>query len=295
MNIFFLSIFILLLCGSKNADATISGVHGIQYQKNSQTMCPTNGMSSIGLGVGGNFKGHACSLNPPGGLYVPKSGNYKVRLYIYTAGTKPWMYAESTSGYFDATKELATQNVALSGSDKPLDPYQSQYIDYCYTMVDDQGNEFAPNGCASAPPLPPDPPAPPTSCTVNSGNALVVSFDSLDRSTLPTSADYSSMVSHRVPVVCTGGIDVSVTFKLNYTPITMNGTESVKSSSKGLGVAIGYDNKILATTDVTPVTFISGSNELDLNFQAVRDPAVAVEDIPTGYFSASAVLVMTQQ
>jgi type 1 fimbria pilin len=295
MNIFFLSIFTLLIFNPKNAGATISGVHGIQYQKNSQTMCPTNGLSGIGLGTGGNFKGNACSLNPPGGMYVPKSGNYKVRLYIYTKGTKPWMYAESTSGYFDATKELATQNVALSGSDKPLDPYQSQYIDYCYTMVDDQGNEFAPGDCGGAAPLPPDPPAPPTSCTINGSNALNVNLDTVERSALPTSADYSSMTSYSIPVVCTGGVDVSVTFKLNYTPITMNGTESVKSTSNGLGVAIGYDNKILATTDVTPVTFISGSNELDLNFQAVRDPAVALEDIPTGSFSASAVLVMTQQ
>lgn len=83
--------------------------------------------------------------------------------------------------------------------------------------------------------------------------------------------------------------------QLSYTPISVSGTEVVKSSSNGLGVSIIYNDKPLSTTDTTPVTFISGSNTLDLAFEAVRDPAVDSGDIPTGAFSASAVLVMTQQ
>ncbi|CCJ81525.1 FIG00626592: hypothetical protein [Cronobacter dublinensis 1210] len=83
--------------------------------------------------------------------------------------------------------------------------------------------------------------------------------------------------------------------QLNYTPVSIGSGQAVKSSANGVGAAIFYNNKLLAPTDVTAVNFLEGSNTLTLGFQAVRDATVALKDIPTGAFTASAVLVMTQQ
>ncbi len=83
--------------------------------------------------------------------------------------------------------------------------------------------------------------------------------------------------------------------QINYTPITVSGTQVINSSINGLGVAIGYDNKFMKPADIVPLSFVEGANNVSLDFEAVRDPAVAVADIKTGPFTASAVLVMTQQ
>ncbi|MFU2317529.1 fimbrial protein [Rahnella sp. PCH160] len=135
---------------------------------------------------------------------------------------------------------------------------------------------------------------PDTSCTLNNGNDLSVNLGTVDRAQMPTVPGSGSMRHIQVPVDCTGG-DVTVNMQLNYTPISLSGGQVIKSSSNGLGVSVVYNSKILSTTDVTPVTFLSGSNSMDLAFQAVRDPAVEIKDVPTGAFTASAVLVMTQQ
>lgn len=82
---------------------------------------------------------------------------------------------------------------------------------------------------------------------------------------------------------------------LNYTPISIGSSQAVKSSANGVGAAIFYGNKALSPSDVTSLNFLEGSNTLTLGFQAVRDSTVALKDIPTGAFTASAVLVMTQQ
>ncbi len=83
--------------------------------------------------------------------------------------------------------------------------------------------------------------------------------------------------------------------QLNYTPLTVSGSQVVNSSINGLGVAVSYDDKVLAPSDVTTMNLIEGTSNVTLNFEAVRNPSIDIGDIETGPFTASAVLVMTQQ
>lgn len=83
--------------------------------------------------------------------------------------------------------------------------------------------------------------------------------------------------------------------QLNYTPVTVSGTQVVNSSVNGVGVAVSYNDKILSPSDVTTMQLAQGTTNVTLKFGAVRNPSVAVGDIKTGAFTASAVLVMTQQ
>ncbi|HFS5808453.1 TPA: fimbrial protein [Citrobacter farmeri] len=286
------------------ASATISHVNGLMYDLNEGPICPAGGqILMIGLGMQPSFKGNECTLTPGGG-YVPHSGNYAVRLYVYpykSTGT-PNVYAESTKVWLDKTRPLSEQNVTVSSSDQStLNFFLDTTVNYCYALVDDAGEVFTPSTsgyCAGAPPLPPDPPPPDTSCSINNNNNLNVAFGTIDRAQLSTEPGLGNIAvkNYQIPITCTGGIDVSVTMNLQqYTPLTMNGAEVIKTSANGVGVAVMYNKQPLSTADSVPITLVSGSNTLNLDFQAVRDPAVAPGDVPPGYFTASAILVMTQQ
>lgn len=285
-------LLITMLAGMGKAAATIHGVYGFEYEPN-EVVC---GGFDSGVGADGKFKFKAnyCNLTVNGNIYVPHSGQYKVFAYM-SAGEGQY----TTSAYFDENIPLSEQDVTVSGSDRLVTVSPTMQYTFCYELVDEAGKHYSASGTdwchGGSDPLPPTPPQPPTSCTLNNGNPLNVSLGTLERSQLPTVPGTGSMTAKPVDVECTGGIDVTVSMKLNYTPITISGTETVKSSSNGLGVAIIYNGAALKTTDDTPVTFVTGSNSLDLSFQAVRDPTVEVGDIPTGAFTASAVLVMTQQ
>lgn len=211
-----------------------------------------------------------------------------------------WNFAQSTSAYIDGATPIDQQHISVSGTDVdpgPVPPNMTVVI--CYVLVDESNHKyfmatiFTPD-CNGAPPLPPTPPAPDTSCTVNNGETLNVSLGMLERSELPTVADSDSVKNVPFSVRCTGA-DVTVDIKLSYTPMTLGSSQVVETSTNGVGVAIIYDGKPLSTNDTTTITFLEGSNTMNLAFQAVRDSTVALSDIPTGAFTASAVLKMTEQ
>ncbi|EOC0416704.1 fimbrial protein [Cronobacter malonaticus] len=234
-----------------------------------------------------------CSIDVYG--YVPHSGNYRVRMRAKsTAGLN--ISATSNPFYLDATISIISQNVTATGSGTGVvRDYSPMTRWWCTYLVDDAGNEYVVGYCHDGgTPIPPTPPVPDTSCTINNGNVLSVSLGTLERSEIPTSPGSGSAKSIPFAVNCTGG-NVTVNMQLNYTPISVGSSQAVKTSANGVGVAIMYDNKPLSTTDITPVTFLQGSNTLNLSFEAVRDSAVNLADIPTGAFTANAVLVMTQQ
>ncbi|MNE11402.1 hypothetical protein D3C80_1041580 [compost metagenome] len=197
------------------------------------------------------------------------------------------------------------QNVYLKGGEGsyPFTLQPGQTATICAHLIGPDGKKFslsagagqALNRCYDGyTPLPPTPPTPTTSCSINNGNALSVSLGTLNRDEIPTVPDSGSAISKTISVVCTGGT-VTANMQLNYTPISVGSNQAVKTSANGVGAAIFYSNKVLSPSDVTSVNFLEGSNNLTLGFQAVRDSTVALKDIPTGAFTASAVLVMTQQ
>lgn len=281
------------------AHAEIKGAHGMEYNPG-EALC--GGSTAFGPDGTTNYKANYCTLIPLVGQYVPHSGNYKVEMNAATGSRvlSNWNLAQSTSAYFDGTTPLDQQHILVSGIDVnpgPVPPTQTVTI--CYVLVDDSNHKYfmattlTPD-CTGAEPLPPTPPAPDTSCTINNGNALSVSLGMLERAELPTVADSGSAQNIPISVSCTGA-DVTVNMKLSYTPMTLGSSQAVKTSTNGVGVAIINNTKPLSTTDTTTITFLKGANTMNLAFQAVRDSTVELKDIPTGAFTASAVLEMTQQ
>lgn len=297
-SVFELAFFIALLFGlhSQQSWAVIHGAHGLMYNVSKQyTLC---GSQTSADKSGVKFVGNFCDLTVVQSAYVPHSGNYKVAITYWGE------VAMTTSAYFDESISVNAQNVTVSGKDsKVFYPWTDQNFDTCYFLVDESGtlhgitlaNVSRASSCdAIAPPLPPTPPQPPTSCTVNNGNALSVSLGTLDRADLPTIADSGTAKNMPFNVSCTGA-DVTVSMKLSYSSMPLGSSQAVKTSANGVGVAILYDGKPLSTTDTTSVIFLKGANTMNLGFEAVRDLTVDLKDIPTGAFTASAVLEMTQQ
>ena len=281
--------------------------HGNGFARNADFVnypnCPSGGDWEP-TGSGAAIVGNACNILF-GDVYVPKAGMYFIRFYVGLQDNHSVNdHSDSTKFYLDTTKPISSQvdSISITTYTKKLgSQFIHQDVAFCDVLVDAQGEEYSlieGGPCASATPLPPDPPPPETSCNINNGSGLSVHFDTIDRTDLSTEPGVgnTAIKSLQIPVNCTGGVDVSVKMQLTqYTPLKINSTEVIKTTTNGLGVAALYNGQTLTTATSIPVTLKSGSNTLNLDFQAVRNPAVAVGDVPPGYFTANAVLVMTQQ
>jgi len=288
-----------LLCfmvqGWQEVHADITGAHGLAYS-GGNLICIGG---SFPIDPGSIFKANACTLTFPTTVYVPKTGQYRVKASS-TSGAGE--VAISTPVLIDAMIPVGNQSLAVSGVDTPLTATSPDVnVHYCYALIDENGNDYGWSSsgthCAGGDPtpLPPTPPQPTSSCVINDANSLNVSLGTLERATLPTVPGAGTVKDVAIPVQCSGDASVTMSMALNYTPITVSGEQVVKTSANGIGVAVIYSNQPFASASTSSVTFPPGSSTLNLGFEAVRDPAVTIGSIPTGAFSASAVLVMTQQ
>ncbi|EKK4080141.1 fimbrial protein [Cronobacter dublinensis] len=288
-------VFLIITSEWQVVNAVINGVHGINYSSSASVNCYANPPQ---LDSGAYFKGKACDIHVFG--YVPVSGKYKVRLALTSANNE---HADSSYGYFDSTKNLDSQTVNVTSSNVPISLVTSYMVHACYVLVDEAGKEWSlpvgdGRGCTGYTPVPPTPPAPTVSCVINNNGALSVDFGSIDRTSLPTVPGTGQIQSKQIPIVCTSASSTAtatMSMKVNYTSITVSGAQVIKTSANGVGVSVLYNDQVLASGSVKNMVFNTGSNSLTLGFEAVRNPAVSIGDIPTGAFSASAVMVMTMQ
>lgn len=285
---------------------TIRGVPGVRSTGSGGgqfTACPDPVENAL-IGKEPSWVASACTIHDvPSSNYVPVSGNYYIRVKVN--GLYPLNqyadWADTNALWIDASKPVGDQNLTFSGGARPftLPQFHDGRAFFCVYLRGNGGsyliNGIGPINCVSDDgPLPPTPPQPVISCKVNNANSLDVNLGTLDRAVIPTVPGTGQPQSAQFPVTCTGGA-ASMKMQLNYTPVTVSGSQVVNSSINGLGVAISYNDKILAPSDITTMQFPEGNTDVTLKFEAVRNPSVEVGDIKTGPFTASAVLVMTQQ
>ncbi|QOV80901.1 fimbrial protein [Enterobacter asburiae] len=235
-----------------------------------------------------------CAVSLTNTFYVPASGYYTVGIEGVESGGRRIEIKANRAVYIDASKSLNSQDVN-PGTTYGVSGSANRAIDACDILKAPDGQVYYLNtyGYCTGQKLPPTPVVN-TSCSINSGNALSVSLGSLDRAALPATPSSGTAKHIKIPVSCTGG-DVTVSMNITYTAITIGSTQAVKTSANGVGTAIIYNNAAVSPTSKATINLKSGSNTVDLGFQAIRDSTVAVKDIPTGAFTASAVMVMTQQ
>lgn len=302
-------LLIFVWCG--NSLAEINGAPGlnVSYSVSNKNYCPGSEGDGIPVvSMGYMYPTGSCSV--PANGYVATSGLYILNLRVIDQDSSyQWAWASTQKFYIDAKVPVQQQNLGVNydaGSSAKNYYYTTLYVSLCYYLVGPSGEHYsiyetpaprtASNRCppSSSGPLPPTPVPQTVSCKLNSGNSLSVDLGTLERTALPTVPGSGDIRSVSFPVTCTNG-SASMKMQLNYTPITVSGSQVVNSSINGLGVAVSYNDKILAPSDVTTKSFSEGTSNVTLKFEAVRNPSVAVGDIKTGPFTASAVLVMTQQ
>lgn len=237
--------------------------------------------------------------------YVPYTGNYKMRVRwcplesVSVSARSRCTIAESV-GFYDS------QTVALNSKD-PLVNQDAHFLltvgakipsksSICYTFVDDEGVEWstpAQRTCQDGGQLPEEA----ADCYLNSNVDMNIDLGILERSEIATTPKYdaSGSIKREFPVLCIRDSGVTVETTFQFTPITVSGNEVISTSSANLGVAIFYEGKLVSPSS-TPIveTFTNGYTYRELAFQAVRNPDVALKEVSTGDFTASAVMVMTE-
>lgn len=193
-----------------------------------------------------------------------------------------------------STKGIAEQTLYFGGYSDVLNTSSNA----CYTFVDDQNNDWSSYAadymCKDAHHLP-DTPA---TCYLNYGDDLDVSLGTLERSTISTKPMLGAVgnVKKDISVLCTRDAGITVSTSFNFTPIIVNGDEVISTTTPNLGVAIFYEGKLIGPS-TPPITenYVQGYSYRSFEFQAVRDPNAVLKDISTGDFTASAIVVMTEQ
>jgi hypothetical protein len=237
---------------------------------------------------------------------VPVESDYRIVFMMCTpkhaSGECPIQQA-----YFYSAKVHLVPNISISdqnpnfgtvegGLGSPAMAYQ-----ICLFLVDDVNNVWYPDSSlpyachtGTAPPLTP---VEPVTCSLNSDQGLTVAFNELDRSTIGASpaSKTSGNIEKTIPVTCSGESAFTVKTKFTFTPISVSNNQVVATSNPNLGVAIIYNGKVVSPTDVFDETYQTGTTNVGIEFQVIHDSSVATKDIATGDFSASAVMVMTQQ
>lgn len=257
----------------------------------------------------GQTIGFLMSMNGNAGdwnAFVPYSGNFQLKFYWCSlpANMDTCSKAEGTvlmTGdriWLDSLHSLNEQKIFNNDQTRTAPSAGG----YCFTISDpDTGYEYrgnmgyGPDGrgkfCGDAYKLPVEPPK----CTFNSGTDPDIQLGRMERSDIAVKAGTSTPVTKDITVNCSGNIEYHANMKLEYTPISVSGTQIVSTSTKGLGVAVLYKGKAIQQGDSFPLSYQPGISTLTLGFEAVRDPAMALGDLKTGDFTANAILVFTEQ
>ncbi|AZV05977.1 hypothetical protein ELK40_12825 [Enterobacter sp. N18-03635] len=295
-------IIIVLFMGvwSQSSLATWTGGYGF---KSTHDVCATSADTDVSSQLRNNLTvAPMCSFDIGPGNSVPANGQYSLVTFFTNApGDATYDNAASFTSnplYIEADQQL---------SDLPLDWTGISYMEYvvpwayiCYALRDMTTNHFykfnaTPTSCTviSGGSLPPEPSK--LECSFNNGNALNISLGDVVRSEIGAAPGSTPALEQQLDVTCTGDGTATYSINFQYTGINISGNELVTTSANGLAVAMSFNDQLVTTTDTYTRTYSTGSQSESLKFELVRNPTVKVSDIPTGAFSASAVMVITFQ
>lgn len=255
------------------------------------------------FGAKGKFvAGHGITTTAEfSGTYVPYDGEYKIREHICNSSSQTRCSIKSSSMFIDSARinhvnskqDINSQKLDWGGNASSTTvPYS---FNMCFTLVSSDGHEWSKQTgteCSDASTLP----TVPAICTINYNDDLPVAFGNVERNSISAQVGGTDKkITKTVPIQCTGDAALTASMAFKYTPMSVGGDQVVQTSTQGLGVAILYNGKAIKPTDTVDMTFQPGANQFDLEFEAVRSPSIAENNIAAGDFSANAVLIVTEK
>ncbi|WP_435952416.1 fimbrial protein [Dryocola sp. BD626] len=234
--------------------------------------------------------------------YVPIAGTYTARLHICpTTSSSRCTISNSTetidgvkSFKLSSSKTIYQQQPSAGGANRTVKISYTHTM--CLSLVDDHGIEWASKdgmSCQDGHKLP-DTPA---TCYLNFGDTGTLSVDmgTLERGSMATAPQSTQTVKKSISVLCTRDAGVNANYHFEYTPSPIAGEELVSTNLNGVAIALIDDGKIVTPSYKKDVNFSTGYSYINLEFGAVRDPIIKLDEIATGKFTANAVLVMNIQ
>lgn len=237
-----------------------------------------------------------------GGVYVPASGHYQLRMYWCnnvplgncTRKTSDLVIASAGSPYVDSSATLASQATDFGGGPSGVLPDKGSM---CFSLVSPDGVEWgvadSPRFCGDVKALPTEP----ARCAINYGSNLNIDFGVIERVDLPVTktgdAGYTR-VERTIPVTCSGEAAITLSAEIRYTPSSFD-AEGMLTSNADLAVAVLHGGQVFRPGDAFSLSVEQGGETMiALAFVAFRNPATRSESMATGLFSASSTLVLTE-
>lgn len=268
---------------------------GIYDSSTGKVSCPVTPDTPVNV-TSEDYTVASCELAIGDGNKVPESGSYRIVLAVVDSNQVYYTSVRTDSGvYISAGVELNTMNVGWQISQYR---FGNPGNHICYLLRSDTNKYYSfnntpqscPEGSGGSTPLPS-----PFQCAFGDGSTLNISLGDVDRTEIGAVPGTLPGTEKNINITCTGDGSATYTIGFQYTAIDIAGTEMISSSANGLAVAMSLNDELVNPTDTYTRTYSTGTQTEKLTFEPVRDPSVKIGDIPTGAFSASAVMVLTLQ
>lgn len=267
---------------------------GVHENASGQTICPVTPDTVVDL-TADDFSVSGCTFSVGYGNQVPRSDNYHVVLSLIDSKGNYNNAITSSDNYITAGVDIS--DALLSFAVKSQLKLGSNYVHICYMLGDNRGDYYVfnntPQSCPASGGVTPLPS--PFQCTFGDGNTLNVSLGDVDRTEIGAVPGTLPGTEKSINITCTGDGTATYTISFQYTAVDIAGTEMISSTANGLAVAMSLNDELVNPTDTYSRTYSTGTQTEKLTFEPVRDPSVKIGDIPTGAFSASAVMILTAQ
>lgn len=298
-----LFLYLIVVTGNITWASTWTNSPGFTRNSGATIICPASADLLVD-GQSGDAMKAICDFKPGPGNTVPTTGEYYITMYATrypNDGSAGSRLATVFSARFNLTAnvQLDTVNLNLAlGSGYSNITKSYSYV--CYALWDTHNHTYifnnTPQGCKHVDDPTPLPPGPNfVMCSFNDGKALDVSLGEVERSTIGAVPGTIPAIEKPLNVTCTGDGQANFSVKFQYTPISIAGNEYIVSSANGLSVAMSLNDTIVNTSTTYNRTYGVGTQTEMLAFEPMRDPTVKYTDIPTGAFTASAVMIITQE
>ena len=271
---------------------------GIYESSSRQLVCPLSADTPMQDLTYDDYYTPGCVFNVGPGNKVPSSGNYTLEISTTDANRTFTHTHASGPFYLEAGVELNTLNIWLSPGPEVGYYIGDDKVYMCYLLKDSKGDLYSfnntPQSCDAGSGGSDVLPAP-LQCVFGDGSTLDISLGDVDRSLVGAVPGTLPGVEKNINITCTGDGEATYTIGFQYTAVNIAGTEMITSTANGLAVAMSLDDELVSPTDTFTRVSRTGIQTEKLTFEPVRDPSVKISDIPTGAFTASAVVILTLQ
>ncbi|MCL5636775.1 hypothetical protein M5Y66_20115 [Enterobacter vonholyi] len=270
-------------------------VMGVYQKSSGHTICPVTPDTLVDLNAE-DYAISGCKLTIGAGNKVPRSDFYRVVLAVVDAGGNYNKAIRTDDSYIDAGSDLSTSVIGWAFNTQIK--LGGHYIHTCYMLGDRFGDYFTfnnttqscPEGSWGSTPLPLT-----FYCAFGDGGTLNISLGDVDRTKIGAVPGTLPGTEKNISITCHGDGAATFTISFKYTAVNIAGTEMISSTANGLAVAMSLNDELVSPTDTYSRTYSTGTQTEKLTFEPVRNPSVKIGDIPTGPFSASAVMILTVQ